>query len=93
MHVLGTHGLPVSTVIREIFVLKKFRMRACVRKLNARKFPSQYKNVHVTTVRGRQYENYLIRKFNVRNFSRAKYLRITVFQIFTSLYSAFTGNT
>ena len=54
---------------------RNFGTRACVRKLNARIFSLQYKNMHVTTVRGCQYENYLIRKFNI---SRAKYLQSMV---------------
>ena len=38
----GSRLCKSHTVVREIFVVKNFRTRSCVRKLNVRNFSSQY---------------------------------------------------
>ena len=43
--------------------------------------------MHVTTVRGRRYENILIRKFNGRKFFDTKISRITVYDTLPVFYS------
>ena len=61
------------TVVREIFVIKRFSYAQLCTKIKCTKFFSA-----VTKVRGRRYENILIRKFNGRNFFDTKISRITV---------------
>ena len=41
--------------------------------------------MHVTTIRGRRYENYLTGKFNVRNICELRYTQLTLFIAFTSM--------
>ena len=51
------------TVVREIFVVKKFRTHGCVRKLNARIFSSQYIKYACYYSKGSPVRKFLTRKF------------------------------